>query len=76
VTAALQVIDAGFNGGAFELTVTGFDPAQSYILRRSTDLQGFSDVGTPFTPAGITDTVSDPSPPLPGPAFYRIESAP
>jgi hypothetical protein len=75
--APLIVTDARFNGAAFELTVTGFDTAKTYLLKRSGDLQdGFPDtVGAPFTPASATDTVSDPTPPA-GRAFYKVEEAP
>jgi|GEM_PF-3158139 len=75
VPDSLRVLSAGFNGGAFEVNVEGFDTGKMYVLRRSTDLQTFADVGTPFTPAASTDTVSDPSPEGPA-AFYRIEEAP
>jgi hypothetical protein len=68
----LRILDAGFNGAAFEMQVAGFDTEKQYQLKRSTDLENFSPVGGPFTPAAETDTVSDPTPEGPK-AFYRIE---
>ena len=78
VTAPLRITSAGFNGAAFEMTVTGFDTSKQYVLKRSANLADEfpTQVGTAFTPAGVTDTVSDPTPPLPDDAFYRVEEAP
>ena len=75
ITTPLQVIATGFNGAAFEMTVTGFDTGKTYQLRRSTTLSGFSNVGAAFTPAGTTQVVSDPAPPA-GKAFYMIQDVP
>ncbi|MEK7952349.1 hypothetical protein [Luteolibacter soli] len=74
VVAAPVVISSGFNGAAFELTVTNLTLSKSYVLARGTNLTGFSPVGSPVTGATI-HTFSDPTPPAVK-AFYRIEEAP
>ncbi|MEO5715301.1 MAG: hypothetical protein ABIT37_17620 [Luteolibacter sp.] len=72
----LKVTHVGFNGTAFEITVSGFNTSRMYILKRSPDLSAaFSPIGSAFTPAATTQIVSDPSP-IGSKAFYRIESAP
>ncbi|MCW1923894.1 hypothetical protein OKA05_15100 [Luteolibacter arcticus] len=72
---ALKVTQSGFNAGAFELTVTGFDTNKQYLLKRSAALEQFEPIGTAFTPSGVTAIVTDPSPPASS-AFYRVEEAP
>ncbi|MCW1923896.1 carbohydrate-binding protein [Luteolibacter arcticus] len=71
----LIVTACGFNGGAFELTVTGFDTGKQYLLKRATNLESFESVGSAFTPLGVTAIITDPSPPA-SRAFYRVEEAP
>ena len=60
-----------------ELTVTGMDPAKTYVLKRSADLvDGFPFTAFgPFSPASDTEVVIDAAP-LPGRAFYIIEETP
>ncbi|WP_367875033.1 ThuA domain-containing protein [Luteolibacter sp. Populi] len=70
-----RVASAGFNGSAFEIHLQNLDPAKTYILRRSQTLSGFTNAGSPFTPAAAAMTVSDPAPPA-GKAFYRLEEVP
>ncbi|BCX47276.1 hypothetical protein HAHE_11840 [Haloferula helveola] len=75
VTSVLSITDTGFNGTAFEMTVTGFDTSKMYVLKRSTDLVTFTGVGSAFTPAGTTQVVSDDPAPA-GAAFYQVEEVP
>jgi hypothetical protein len=67
----------GDNPAAFYMKASGLDPAKSYILRRSTALDGtdWTDVGIEFTPTGTEADLSDDTPPA-GKAFYRVEDAP
>ncbi|WP_193213401.1 hypothetical protein [Luteolibacter marinus] len=75
--APILVTGSGFNGAAFEMTVTGLDPSKRYLLKRSADLtDGYpARIGPPVAPADITATFTDPSP-AGGRAFYRVEEAP
>lgn len=70
----LKVLSVTYTPGvSCEVTVEGLDPAASYRLVRSLDLNGFPDVVVSgHTPAGTTDTFTDTSPPV-GKAFYRVE---
>lgn len=70
-----ELISSGFDtSDQFVLTFDGLNPALTYELRFSPDLE------TPFTPisgsakipASTTDTFTDPSPPLPGKRFYQL----
>lgn len=77
IAALLTVTAFGYNGPAFEMTVTGFELTRNYQLLRSTTLApgSFTAVGAPFTPSNTTQVVSDPAPPA-GRAFYRIQDVP
>jgi alpha-N-arabinofuranosidase len=75
----VSVIQTRFNGGSFEVSAAGLDPARRYVLTRSADLHdGFPQViGSPIMP-GTGESVivlADSSPP-PLRAFYRIEELP
>ncbi|MEP4077161.1 hypothetical protein [Haloferula sp.] len=74
--APVAIVSAGFNGGDFDITFENLDPAASYQLVRSADLEdGFPDVvdGPRMTTGGATtDTFSDDAP-LSDKAFYVLE---
>ncbi|MFP6899186.1 MAG: LamG-like jellyroll fold domain-containing protein, partial [Roseibacillus sp.] len=67
---SVQITSAQYSGPTFEVAVEGLNAARSYVLRRATDGQAFTVIGTPFT-GGDTHTFQDPSPPL-GHALYQI----
>lgn len=76
VSGPLTVVSQGFAGGAYEITVSGFNTTKSYVLTRSLDLASpFVTVGAAFSPTSATFKVSDPAPPA-GRAFYRVMEAP
>lgn len=68
---------AAWNGGAFEVTAEGLDPAKSYVLQRNTDAAGgFADVpGAAVFTGGGSHTFVDPGPPA-GTAVYVVREAP
>ncbi|HSP42978.1 MAG TPA: FG-GAP-like repeat-containing protein, partial [Luteolibacter sp.] len=70
----MKIVSIAYNPGvSCAITVEGLDPAATYRLVRSLDLNGFPDVVVSgFTPAGTTDTLTDNNPPA-GRAFYRVE---
>lgn len=77
VAGELRVVDARFNGAAFELEVTGLETGGSYVLKRSENLgDGFPTlIGSPVMPASVTHVFSDPA--ASGTTgFYRVEDAP
>lgn len=73
VTAALVIEAAGFtDGGDFELTVGGLNPALTYRLLRGTGPAEFPTEVENKQPATATDVFTDPEPPA-GSAFYIVE---
>ena len=75
----IVITNAEFNeSNEFVLTATELDPMLSYELSFSPDLETpFTAIpGTVKTPAGSTDTFTDPNPVLPGERFYRVTLAP
>ncbi|NWK56559.1 DNRLRE domain-containing protein [Verrucomicrobiaceae bacterium N1E253] len=73
-TNNLKIEDIGFNGPTLDITITGLDPLEQYIVTRSPDLTSFDTViGHPFTSASGIIHLSDPSPPLADQSFYRVE---
>ncbi|WP_265594991.1 hypothetical protein [Haloferula sp. BvORR071] len=69
------VSSSGFNGGSFQVTITGLIASKSYQLKRSAALNNdFAAVGAPFTGAA-SHVFVDPAPPATR-AFYRVEEVP
>jgi hypothetical protein len=69
----IAVVAAGFNEfGEFEVTYSGLNTSQTYVLKRGTDLQSFPDVVDTYQPIDETDTFLDVAPPA-GKAFYKLE---
>lgn len=69
--AGPKVIQTGFEGGDFKITVADLDTTKTYQLRRSVDLALFTDLGAPFVPAGAQQVLTDENPPA-GKAFYQV----
>ena len=70
----VKVVSVAYDPGvSCAITVEGLDPAATYRLVRSPDLNGFPDVViSGFSPAATTATLTDNNPPA-GRAFYRVE---
>jgi hypothetical protein len=69
----LVVTHLGFNpGGGFDLSVSGLNPARTYRLMRSADLNSFSTEVERKQPSAATALFTDPNPPE-DKAFYRLE---
>ncbi|MEM1084958.1 MAG: hypothetical protein AAGI48_12675 [Verrucomicrobiota bacterium] len=75
--ADLVVESAGFNGAAFEMTVSGLDTGKMYVMKRSENLTDSfpTTIGTAATPGSDTETFSDPSP-TGDEGYYRVEEVP
>lgn len=71
-----RIVSSAFDGSAFDLIVTGLDPAKTYELRTSTDLGEFSSLepAATFT-GGANHTFTDPAP-VGTTRFYRIFELP
>jgi hypothetical protein len=76
----LRITSHGFSDPqqAYGVTASGFSPAWTYVLKRSTNLvDGFPvTIGDPVYSTGDPVTVYDASPPDGRAVFYRFESAP
>ena len=65
-------------GTGFQVTFSGLDTGTTYELRRSPDLRApwLPVAGSATMPTATTDTFTDASATLPGPAFYRLWGVP
>jgi hypothetical protein len=74
--AAEVVLDEiRFNGEVLEVAASGLDPNKSYLLRRTTDGENFTDVGSPLSGAEV-QVFTDPAPPADvAPALYQVWEA-
>lgn len=74
--APVKITSVVHAGGTVQITATNLDPTKSYQLRRSSPTLGvFGNLGAPFTPTGVTQVLTDSSPPA-GKAFYILQDVP